>query len=383
MKSSSTKLSLFAAAPPGLENETLRELFDLGIEGVLEPGGVAFSGGLRELYLANLWLRTAHRILVRVASLRVTRLSGLAPWIARYPWEVYLSPSRSLGIRVTCRRSRLYHSGAIGQRILEGIEGRLGTRLATDSREPRQTVVARIVRDRLVVSVDSSGEHLHKRGYRLAQGRAPVREVLAAAMLLRSGWRGGVSLWDPMCGSGTVVIEGAMIAANMAPGLNREFAFEEWRNFNPVLWHGLRDEAGRAARPPRVPITGSDKDERGIEKAVENARRAGVGDVVDFRASALEELAPMAPGTTGLVATNPPYGRRLIGKKGAPEFYEALGSGLIRAFGGWKVVMLCGSKHLAKKTGLPLESLGLLDNGGLKVSLLMGRIPADYKNDFS
>ncbi|HVD60661.1 MAG TPA: THUMP domain-containing protein, partial [Gemmatimonadaceae bacterium] len=224
---SNVSLEIFAVAAPGLETILARELEDLGIIGAeVVEGGVSFRGNIAQLYEANLALRVASRVIVRVARFHADSFHELERRAKKIPWNEYLAPGARVRFRVTCRKSRLYHSDAVAQRFADAVNARIGNvsiETATDDDDsadaaPTQLFIVRITHDDCVVSVDSSGELLHRRGYRLATGKAPLRETLAAAMVLASGWDSTRPLIDPMCGSGTIAIEAALLARGIAPG---------------------------------------------------------------------------------------------------------------------------------------------------------------------
>ncbi|HKP74588.1 MAG TPA: hypothetical protein VJT67_03550, partial [Longimicrobiaceae bacterium] len=246
------RLSLFAITAPGLEAVCTAELRALGIAVAPEPGGVAWEGSLADLHRANLWLRTASRVVVRAAAFRARTFIELERHARKVPWERWVAPGRAVRLRVTSRKSRLYHEGAIAQRLLGFIEEHVGGLGATsaakgpedegDDGGDAQLFVVRVVRDAFTVSADSSGALLHLRGYRQAVAKAPLRETLAAAMLLGARWQGDAPVVDPMCGSGTLPIEAALIARRIAPGLAtadrapRAFSFTAWPGHDAGAW---------------------------------------------------------------------------------------------------------------------------------------------------
>src|SRR5438105_8294800 len=227
------EMDLFVVCAPGLEPIVSAEMATLGIRGRPVAGGVETTGGLDELYRLNLWLRTATRILVRLGQVRATTFAELVRKASALPFETVVRPGQRVAFRVTCHKSRLYHSAAVAQRLHEAMERRLGGSVQLvqhdeAASDPPQLFVARFDHDVCTVSPDSSGVLLHRRGYRMKEAQAPLRETLAAAMLLAAGYTGTDPLLDPMCGSGTIPIEAALIARRRAPGLTRGFAFERW-----------------------------------------------------------------------------------------------------------------------------------------------------------
>ncbi|OMH41031.1 THUMP domain-containing class I SAM-dependent RNA methyltransferase [Desulfurobacterium indicum] len=363
---SRTVFKLFAVSQPGIEEITLSELEDLGIEGKVVPGGVEFKGGLRELYLSNLWLRTANRILVRVASFKVTTFSELVKKVSRYPWDIYFPFPQKVKVRVTCKKSKLYHSKAVAERILKGIHHRLKHQLEEAKFEDEGTsIIVRIENDFCTISVNSSGASLHKRGYRVVETEAPLRETLASAMILASGWDRKTPLIDPFCGSGTIPIEAALISANIPPGLNREFAFMKWKNFDGSLWNQILENARESIKDfPEV--YGFDISEHAIKAAVNNAEAAGVEIFLKVASLPKGKIMPLV-----YVITNPPYGKRI--KVNAEKIYKEFGDWLKKSFLGYKVGFLAPSNRLVSATGIKCKKILSFSNGGIRVNLYCNR----------
>lgn len=373
----------FAVAAPGLEKLVAGELKALGIGSHLEEGGAAFHGTMDSLALANLWLRTASRVIVRVASFRAQAFHELERLARAVAWEQFMTPGAAVQFRVTSRKSRLYHTGGIEQRLNEAIEHRLGkpsnaTRShhdeeGDDDGGDAQLFVVRVVRDVFTISIDSSGTLLHQRGYRQAVAKAPMRETLAAAMLMSAAWDGDRPLIDPMCGSGTIAIEGALIARRIAPGLHRRFAFTAWPQLNTERWQQIRAEAESAAFPrASVMIRGSDRDAGAIEAARANAERAGVGANIEFSVQPLSSI-DCARSARGTVATNPPYGVRVGDVSALRDLYASLGQLLRRRCPGWQLVILSANPRLDAQLRLQLEELVRTRNGGIPVKILGSR----------
>ena len=374
-------LDCYAITPPGIEGVAARELAALGVRpGVTEPGGVAFRATTSQLYAANLHLRTANRVLVRIAEFPAVAFHELERRANRVPWEAYIAPGRPVRFRVTSRKSKLYHQEAVAERLqaaadrqARGIPVAGETQPAGDDEEPdgggQQIFVVRLVHDRVAISADSSGELLHRRGYRQAGGKAPLRETIAAGMLLAAGYDGSVPLLDPMCGSGTIPIEAGLIARKIPPGRHRRFAFEHWPEFNAGLWASLKERGRNQVLPhPPSEILGSDRDQGVIAAARDNAGRAGVSEGVTFRECSLSEIEP--PGGPGLVLTNPPYGERLGDRDQLRNLYSQFGNVLRRRCPGWTVAMLSARRELAAQVGLRFESSFRTSNGGIGVQLV-------------
>lgn len=295
----------YVIVTPGLESLTARELEALGFTGLrVSKGGVTFKGTLGDAAKANLWLRTATRIVARVGEFDAPGRRELAARARRYDWAPFFVPGSALRIHATCRSSRLYHTGLVA----EALHKALGTRPApTDGDAP--LLLARIAKDRCTLSFDTSGELLHKRGARQEISRAPLRETLAAGLLLSCGYDGQSAFVDPMCGSGALVLEAASIATRRAPGLERSFALERWPAFQTEVFNDLRETARANVRRAPAPISGSDVHAGALAQAGRNAERAGVTE--DIQLERVGASLRVAPAQTGLVAVNPPWGKRV------------------------------------------------------------------------
>ena len=359
-------LEIFLSAPPGLEPVLYAEANERGFaDAKLVEGGVTVSGSWREAWRANLELRGASRVLVRIASFRALHLAQLDKRARRIEWGKVLRADVPVAVEASCRRSRIYHSGAAAQRVATAIREELG---APVSDTAALAVKARIEDDLVTISIDTSGETLHKRGHKAAVNRAPMRETLAALFLRQAGFDGTGPVYDPMCGSGTFVIEAAEIAAGLNPGRARGFAFEDLANFDAAAWEAMRT-AG-AAVTPAARFHGSDRDAGAIAMSRANAERAGVAAWTSFAEADIADVRP-PDGPPGLVIVNPPYGAR-IGERGAmAPLYRTLGQGL-RRFSGWRVALITTEAGLAKATGLPFAApFPSVLHGGIRVSLFV------------
>lgn len=361
--------SLFAVAAPGLETVCAAELTALGLAGVtVVAGGVEFSGDLGDLYRVNLWLRTASRVIVRVGEVGSRDFPDLFRQAVRLPWGKFIRPGTRVRVRAVSRRSRLGHTGRVAETISAAIDRALGRPGGVED-GPEQLVLARFEDDRCLLSVDSSGELLHRRGYRLDAVPAPLRETLAAGLLFLLRWDGTRPLVDPMCGSGTLAIEGALLARRLPPSCGRDFAFMQWPGFRAGHWQVLVSEAATQVRPSGPPILGADLDPAAIAAARGNAGRAGVLDAIEFRSGDATGLVPPLKVPAGLLLCNPPYGARLSPGGDLPALYRAWGESCRSNFAGWKLAFLCPDPRLAQATGLPLRAIAELINGGLPVTL--------------
>ncbi len=361
-------MDLFVVCAPGLEPVTAAEVAALSLDGRAVPGGVELQGDLQTAARLNLWLRTASRVVARLGSFTAKTFPELVHKAKELPWEMALRPRAPAALRVTCRKSKLYHSDAVAERLRTAIETRLGAPapVAGEDDDGAQLFLARFDHDVCTVSADTSGALLHQRGYRLAPGLAPLRETLAAALLLSSGWTGETPLCDPLCGAGTIAIEGALIAAGRAPGAGRSFAFQRWAKAPPL-------PALPPSRAAGLSIEASDLDAGAITAARANAQRAGVQ--IHFEQRALADLPPRAG--SGLVATNPPYGVR-IGPATNPlggdldALYRELGQVLRARRPGWQLAAVVPHERLGRAIGLGMQRLLKTQNGGLPVELMRG-----------
>jgi putative N6-adenine-specific DNA methylase len=366
----------FATCGRGIEPVLAGELHDLGAAEV-EPGrgGVHFRGDRTLLYQANLWLRTAIRVLWPILDAPVASPEELYDAARTVDWTNYLTPEHTLAVDCNVRDSHITHSqyaalktkDAICDQFLE----RYGRRPSVDVEKPMVGLNLHIYRDQAVLSLDSSGESLHKRGYRPIQTRAPLNEALAAALILQTGWRGETAFVDPLCGSGTLPIEATWIAIRRPPGLTRRrFGFQGWLDFDIALWTGLRDEARRrVGKQMPAPILGSDQRRDAIAFSQANARAAGVGHLIRFVRKDVRDLQP-PPGPPGIILCNPPYGERIGEEKELRGLYRTLGQVFRQRCTGWTAFVFTGNAGLARDIGLePVEQIALY-NGKIPCRLL-------------
>lgn len=358
-------MPLFFTAPPGLEPVLLAEARALGFaEAAAAPGGVTAQGDWSDVWRANLWLRCAGQVLVRIAEFRAAHLAQLDKRARKVDWASVLRADRPFRVEATCRRSRIYHDRAARGRVERAIAETLG---APHDPETGLRVMVRIEDDLVTVSVDSSGAPLHRRGHKEAVGKAPLRETLAASFLRLSGYDGTEPVIDPMCGSGTFVLEAAEMATGRAPGRSRAFAFEDMASFDPVAWQAMKANAETRATDLR--FVGYDRDDGAIRMASANAARAGVEDLCRFARQPIAALE-RPQGTPGLVMVNPPYGARIGNRKLLFALYGTLGQVLRERFGGWRVGLVTSDAGLAKSTGLPFRPQPVkVAHGGLTVRL--------------
>ncbi|MGE0701973.1 MAG: class I SAM-dependent RNA methyltransferase [Hyphomicrobiaceae bacterium] len=368
-------LEIFFAAPPGLEAALLGEVREQAFARARPvAGGVTAKGAWRDVWRACLGIRGASRIVPRFTQFRAVHLSQLDKSARRVPWESVLRKDVPFRVEASCRASRIYHTGAAAERVERAIREELG---AEASATAEVCVRVRIERDMCSIGVDAGGELLHKRGFKEEVAKAPLRETMAALLLRCCGFTGSEPVLDPMCGSGTFVIEAAEIAAGLAPGRGRHFAFEKLATFDAAVWREMRGsgaEAASAATPCR--FYGSDRDAGAVRISRANAERAGVATITEFRQLAIEEIERPA-GPPGLVIVNPPYGARIGDRQALAPLYRALGAAVAGRFSGWRVGLVTTEKPLAQATGLPFgPPAPAIPHGGLRIQLFQtGPLP--------
>ncbi len=358
------EFEIFLVATPGLEGPLCAEARAKGFEAKTVPGGVSLKGGWPEVWRANLVIRGASRILARIGTFRALHLAQLDKRAHKLAWGDVLRRDVPFRVEVSCKSSRIYHSGAAAQRIERAIQEQLG---APSSPDAEVCIKARIEDDLCTIGVDTSGQPLHKRGHKEAVAKAPMRETMAALFLRQCGFDSTQPVVDPMCGSGTFVIEAAEIAAGLEPGRSRHFAFEQFATFDRAAWQRLRGTA--SATTPAARFYGSDQDAGAIRMSRANAERAGVAGMTEFQQHSIEDLlAPAGP--PGLVIVNPPYGDRIGDKALLTSLYRSLGQTLTTRFAGWRVGLVTSEASLAEATGLPFTlTAAPVSHGGLRVTL--------------
>ncbi|RKH54742.1 THUMP domain-containing class I SAM-dependent RNA methyltransferase [Corallococcus llansteffanensis] len=345
------RLALFATAARGTEDLLAEELKELGAKRIRQDrGGVRFMAALDEALNVCLWSRIAMRVLYPLGEFSAPGAQGLYDAVASVPWEEHLTTNVTFAVDANLKDTEHAHSGFVALKVKDAIVDRLrdklGSRPDVDTRNPDVSVVAHLVKEKLSLSLDLVGDPLNRRGYRVRPTPAPMKENLAAALLRAAGYTGQEALVDPMCGSGTIVIEGGLIARKRAPGIGRSFAVERWPHMGTrarELLADLRADARRNERKVEVPILGFDKSEEALEAADRNVKAAKLGEEIQLAVGDATKLGPLPDGG-GLILTNPPYGDRLGsgGQKGMKTFYFKLGDSL-RALPGWRVWVLSGN----------------------------------------
>lgn len=356
---------IFLATAPGLENALYDEVRSKGFKKAKAvKGGVTIEGGWPEVWRANLWIRGASRILARIASFQILHLSHLDMRAREVAWGEILNARTPFRVEVSCAKSRIYHSDAAAERIQRAIKETLKAPFSPDA---DITIMARIERDICTISVDTSGDLLHKRGFKEQVNKAPMRENMAALFLQQCGYKGDEPVYDPMCGSGTFVIEAAEIAAKLNPGRARRFAFEKLMTFDPDAWQHMR---GVTREPSEnIQCYGSDRDDGAVKMSMQNAENAGLSDFTHFEQKTLSDIQPPCE-NPGLVILNPPYGTRLSDKKKLMPLYQTLGDVMRSRFAGWRVGIITTDASLANASNLPfLKPSAPVQHGGLRVTL--------------
>lgn len=358
-------LEIFLSTVPGLEGPLCMEALEHGFKNPqASTGGVTITGDWREVWRANLTLRGASHVLVRLGSFRAVHLAQLDKRARKFPWAETLRPDVPVRVEATCRKSRIYHDKAASERLETAIKEEFG---AVISKDAHIVIKARIFEDVCTISVETSGEPLHKRGHKVAVNKAPLRENLAALLLRASGYTGTEPVVDPMCGSGTFVIEAAEIASGLMPGRTRAFAFEQLTTFDAEVWATMK--ADTTAQMPDLKFHGFDRDRGAIRMSGDNAKRASVAGITNFTAQAISELTP-PDGPVGLVMINPPYGARIGDQKKLAPLYQTLGAIMKTNFTGWRVGLVTNSDMLAQAAGLPYrKKKHRFSHGGIPVKL--------------
>jgi putative N6-adenine-specific DNA methylase len=371
----------FAATAPGLEALCAAELADLIPGAQLQPlaGGVSFQARLDDGFRALLMLRTANRVLMRIARFQATHFRQLEKALSAVPWELYLAQETPVAVRATARKSRLHHSDAIAQRLTDAVANRrravVFAPLAPAVPPRPQRIFVRADHDRFTVSLDASGDLLHKRGLKIDVGPAPLRETLAAAILQQVGYTGDTALLDPMCGAGTFLLEAAMRACRIPAGWYRDFAFTGWPAFRPRRWAYLRRTVETAVRRPApAPILGFDQDPTACRRVEAALAKGGLGDSVTIQCGDFFNLDPVHLGLPpGLVVINPPYGKRLGAAPESRVLFARVVDRLVRWYPGWKLALIAppGAERLAPPPLTPRR----LPHGGLNLVLFTGTLP--------
>ena len=350
---------------PGLERALLLEAKEKGFDDAQSiKGGVLINGSWEDVWRANLILRGPSKVLVRIGSFHAVHLAQLDKRARRFAWKETLRPDVPVRVDVVSHKSRIYHKKAAAQRIERAITEELGAPISPDA---EICIKVRIVEDECTFSIDSSGDGLHIRGHKEALNKAPMRETMASLMLRICKFDGKEPVIDPMCGSGTFVIEAAEIASGLYPGRSRSFAFEKLATFKAARFEKLKSTV--SLKDPDACFYGFDRDAGAIERSLANAKRSDVETLTHFRQQTVTQLTP-PDGPAGLVIINPPYGVRIGEEKQLLPLYQSLGEALRKKFPGWRVGLVTNSHKLATATRLPFHAtVTPFSHGGIKVKL--------------
>jgi putative N6-adenine-specific DNA methylase len=365
----------FATVARDLEEIAAQELTHLGGKNVTPQfTGVQFQGDQRLLYRVNLWSRIIFRVLVPIAKFPCKNAKQLYGEVQQINWENYLSPEQTLAVHCTGKNKQLNHTHFSALQVKNAIAdqqmSQWGKRSNVDLESPDLILNLHIEKTHAILSLDSTGESLHRRGYRPAMGTAPLKETFASALLAMTDWETHLPLLDPMCGSGTFPIEAGLKALNIAPGWFRKtFAFEKWPDFNRELWEQLKQEA-QQQQLSQLPagIYGRDRAEEVLQQALTNAQNCQLDQHLNFAQMELSELE--APSDQGIIICNPPYGKRIGEVKELGSLYKQLGDIFKQRFKGWIAYVLSGNKELTKQIGLRTSQRIPVYNGSLPCKLL-------------
>jgi putative N6-adenine-specific DNA methylase len=370
----------FAPCPRGLEQPLVDELTALGAQHIAPTdGGVGFQGEFALCYRVNLWSRVASRVLWRVAGGTYRNEDDIYRLAASVDWPAHFEGGQTFAINTAAQKCPLKSLNFITLKIKDAVCDRFreacGSRPDVDTRRPDVRLHAFLDAERITLYLDTSGEALFKRGWRKSTGEAPLRENLAAGILKLAGWKPGVPLLDPMCGSGTFLMEAAMMSLDIAPGLGRGFGFEQLANFDARTWAKIRREATDARRPlEKLPIFGSDLSSFALNDARRNFAEAGLGEAVTL--SQGDVLNMEAPAEAGILVTNPPYGERIGDQQALAELYPRLATVLKQRFAGWTAYILTADTRLPKLMRLKPSRKTPLFNGPLECRLYEIRLVA-------
>ena len=375
------KLYVLASCAPGLERLLLAEARALKLgkpEG--QPGGVSFTGTMRDAWRANIWLRTASRVLLRVGRFPAADPSALYAGARAVDWTPYVLPRGTLAVQARLGNSALDHGLFVAQKVKDAVVDSFrdlsGHRPSVDLGDPDLRIHAHIFRDRCTLLVDTSGDPLHQRGWRRFSGKASLKENLAAGLVLASGWDGRSPLLDPFCGSGTILVEAASIAAGTPPGvLRKRYAFERWPGHHAGPFIVVRDEARAAGKlPAKLILKGADASREVVEGARENLRSAGLAERIEIEVAAARDFLPR-PGWNAFVVTNPPYGERVGSKDELRGVYRSFGRVLRERCGGFTAAILTGNRELAADLRLTGAAEHPMKNGPIDCRLLVKELP--------
>jgi len=363
------KFNIVVKTVTGLEEVLANEISQTGAENIqVLKRAVTCIGSREVIYRINYFSRTALRALVVIKTCRVRNEEELYQQVHHINWQPFIAPGQTIAVDAVTGNAALSHSHYAALKtkdaIVDQFRGKFGKRPSVDVENPDIRINLHLVGDECTISLDSSNESLHKRGYRMAQGEAPLSEVLAAGMILLTGWNGETTFYDPMCGSGTLLCEATMIAKNIPAGFfRRNFGFEKWNDFDKNLFEKIKTEGQKNIRPMACKIFGSDLNLMALKSAKKNLASLGVEDEIIAWRKDFEESEP--PDTSGFIITNPPYGERLQ-KDDLNAFYKKIGDTLKKNFNGWEAWLITSDAPALKSVGLRTSKKIILNNGPLE-----------------
>lgn len=370
---------IIATAAMGLEALVAKEVRALGYECQVENGKVTYTGDESAIARSNLWLRTADRIKLKVGEFKAFTFDELFERTKALPWEEFLPEDAEFPVIGKSVKSKLFSVSDCQAIVKKAIVERMKQHYKQNSwfaeNGPLYRIEVALLKDLATITIDTSGQGLHKRGYRTAQGEAPLKETLAAALIMLTNWHPDRPFYDPFCGSGTIPIEAALIGQNIAPGFNRDFVSEEWKWLSSRVWEEARIEAEDLAKYDQpLDITGSDIDHRMVKIAQENAFEAGFGDLVHFKQMQVKDFT--ATKEYGVIVGNPPYGERIGEKTAVEAMYRDMGQVFSR-FDTWSIYILTSNEQFEQLYGKPATKKRKLYNGSIRTDLYQywGRKP--------
>jgi putative N6-adenine-specific DNA methylase len=374
------KQSFFAICTLGFEVFLKKELMALPEVDIqyIVPGGIEFDGPFESLYYANLMMRTPNRILLRIDTFSARSYPELFDKVSRIPWERYLGFNTTISFDITAKKSRLHHTANIEKAVFDGIAGKMssfGIAVQSDIQSPIRVFI-RMSQDHATVSIDSTGEHLYKRGYREETTGAPLRETTASALLLACEYAGHPVIADPLCGSGTIILEAAQMLRNIASGINRHFAFESWPSFNAPQWNHIKKQAIAVnGQNSEKKLVAQDLHQKALIALKNNAIRASVSEIIIInKQDCLAFNEDGSFGNHGLIISNLPYGKRSGDSSSIHKLYIDFGRHLKQCCKGWHFGFIIPEGNGGKLLGLSCTGVIHFSNGGLPVQFIMGRI---------
>ncbi|MCP3923823.1 MAG: hypothetical protein GY714_14670 [Desulfobacterales bacterium] len=375
------KHTFFVPVSPGLIDVCFDEISKLDLEAEeikkIQGGGIEFTGSLNDCYKANLFLRCANRVLMRVHSFKATNFKSMEKKTAKVPWELYLNPGIPLEVSVSSSKSRLFHTKAVSEKIIDVIYKTLSISEMNANYEDSKTqrVFVRVVDDTFTISIDSTGENLYKRGLKTIGGPAPIRETIASALLTMAGFSKNMILVDPMCGTGTFSIEAYLMATNTLPGFYREFSFQNWPGYKEARFNHIKKKASEEIEVPETPfIFASDRNGNIVNELKKCVDKLGFGEYINVSANDFFKLIPDLPADNKkLVIFNPPFGQRIGSKGESDKTVKAIIEKLKKDYKGYTFGIILPFKDLVKKIPYKCKTYSF-SHGGLQLTFATGMV---------